>query len=323
MPTIEGVRSSDATNASHTPNQDGNHGEQIGHPSTFRRMKEAAKQVLPDTLFLSLLHKKTIGRYPRLIHPTTFNEKILQRNLRPDPRYVSLTDKIAVREYVEKKLGPEHLIPLIAAPNVLTREVFDRLPSSFVMKANHGSTFVEIVRDKSTTTFERLKELSDRWLSTSFYRVARERHYLSIEPRIFFEKLLLDKQGQIPADIKLHCFGGRTGRPTMYILLISDRFGENTHGDVFDENWNVMDVMIGPYTRSPVPPPRPKNMDAVFKAARRLCEDFDYVRVDLYAPDDEVYFGELTFTPGAGVLPFTPDRVDYEWGKLLSTRQGR
>jgi hypothetical protein len=47
--------------------------------------------------------------------------------------------------------------------------------------------------------------------------------------------------------------------------------------------------------------------------------------VDLYAPDNQIYFGELTFTPGAGVLPFTPDKVDYEWGKLvpdafLSTR---
>ncbi|SIT37285.1 conserved hypothetical protein [Paraburkholderia piptadeniae] len=322
MPTIEGVRSSDAASASQGAKQDGAHGGSNELPSTFRRMKEAAKQVLPDALFLSLLHKKCIGRYPKLIHPTTFNEQILQRNLRPDPRYVPLTDKIAVREYVEKKLGREHLVPLIAAPEIFTREVFDRLPSSFVMKANHGSTFVEIVRDKSTTSFEKLKELADRWLSTSFYRVARERHYLSIEPRIFFEKLLLDKQGEIPADFKLHCFGGRTGHPTMYTLLISDRFGNNTHGDVFDEDWNVMDVMIGPYTRSPVPPPRPKNLDAVLQAATRLCEDFDYVRVDLYAPDDEIYFGELTFTPGAGVLPFTPDHIDYEWGKLLNSRHG-
>jgi hypothetical protein len=51
-------------------------------------------------------------------------------------------------------------------------------------------------------------------------------------------------------------------------------------------------------------------------------KDFDYVRVDLYAPDNEVYFGELTFTPGAGVLPFAPDKVDYEWGRLLTSTPG-
>ncbi len=286
--------------------------------STVMRMKEKAKAMLPDSLFVSLLHKKRIGRYPRLRQPATFNEKILQRNLRPDPRYVRLTDKIDVREYVAAKLGEEHLIPLIAAPDVFTREVFDALPNSFVMKANHGSTFVEIVRDKSATTFESLKALADRWLATSFYWVARERHYRTIKPRIFFEALLLDRSGQIPADFKIHCFGGPSGRPLMYILLITDRFGSSTHGDVFDAQWRRTDVMIGPYTRSPVPPARPENLDAVLRAAATLAKDFDYVRVDLYAPDNRVYFGELTFTPGAGVLPFTPDYIDYEWGKLLT-----
>ncbi|ALL67357.1 Glycosyltransferase [Paraburkholderia caribensis MBA4] len=292
-------------------------GDSIPSQSAIRKMKEKAKSILPDTLFLSLLHRKCIGRYPRLARPATFNEKILQRNLRPDPRYVRLTDKLEVREYVAARLGEAHLVPLIAAPEAFTRAVFDSLPDAFVMKANHGSTFVEIVRDKSETTFERLQELSERWLSTSFYWVARERHYRKIRPRIFFEQLLLDHHGRVPADFKVHCFGGHAGRPLMYILLITDRFGNNTHGDVFDAQWRHMDVMIGPYTRSAEPPPRPDNLEAVLKAATVLAKDFDYVRVDLYAPDNRVYFGELTFTPGAGVLPFTPDHVDYEWGQLL------
>lgn len=253
--------------------------------SAMRRMKEKVKLMLPDTLFLSLLHRKCIGRYPRLSNPATFNEKILQRNLRPDPRYVRLTDKLTVREYVASKLGEEHVVPLIAAPDAFTREVFDSLPDAFVMKANHGSTFVEIVRNKSETTFEKLQQLAERWLSTSFYWVARERHYRRIKPRIFFEELLLDRNGHIPADFKIHCFNGHSGHPLMYILLISDRFGNNTHGDVFDEQWRRLDVMIGPYTRSPSPPPRPENLEAVLKTASILARDFDYVRVDLYAPE--------------------------------------
>ncbi|MFL9964476.1 ATP-grasp fold amidoligase family protein [Paraburkholderia sediminicola] len=282
-----------------------------------RRMKEAAKSVLPDALFLSLLHHKCIGRYPNLLRPATFNEKILQRSLRPDPRYINLTDKLLVREYIAGKIGEEHLIPLIAAPDVFTREVFDALPNAFVMKANHGSSFVEVVRDKSETSFEKLQCRAAQWLSTDFYDIARERHYRTIKPRIFFEHLLLDQRGQIPADFKLHCFNGQPGRPIIYILVISDRFGSSTHGDVYDVDWNHLDIAIGFYKRSPAPAPRPTNLDSVLKAALTLCEDFDYVRVDLYAPDNLVYFGELTFTPGAGVLPFTPDRVDYDWGKLL------
>jgi len=286
--------------------------------SISRKIKEGAKSMLPDGLFLTLMHRKFIGRFPKLLHPVTFNEKILQRSLKPDARYADLTDKLTVRDYVRTKLGEEHLVPLIAAPDSFTQSVFDALPNSFVMKANHGSSFVEVVRDKSQTSFKKLQVLAERWLATDFYKVGRERHYTKIERRIFFEKLLLDQSGQIPADYKLHCFGGNTGRPTMYILVISDRFGSNTHGDVYDVDWNHLDIAIGYYKRSDSPSPAPENLKAILDTAAILAEDFDYVRVDLYAPDNDVYFGELTFTPGAGVLPFTPDKVDYEWGRLLS-----
>lgn len=285
--------------------------------SVIRKIKEAAKSMLPDSLFLSLLHHKCIGRYPNLVRPVTFNEKILRRSLKPDSRYIGLTDKLSVREYVASKIGEEHLIPLVAAPDEFTREVFDSLPDAFVMKANHGSSFVEVVKKKSETSFENLQLLASKWLSTAFYSVARERHYRKIKPRIFFEQLLLDDSGRIPADFKLHCFGGRPGRPIIYILVISDRFGNATHGDVYDVEWNHLDIAIGYYKRSAQPAPRPPHLQTVLDTAVKLCEDFDYVRVDLYAPDNLVYFGELTFTPGAGVLPFTPDKTDYEWGKLL------
>jgi hypothetical protein len=285
--------------------------------SVATRIKDSAKALLPDAAFLYLLHHKRIGRYPHLNHPVTFNEKMLQRSLRPDPSFVTLTDKLSVREYIAAKLGEKHLIPLVAVPDAFTREVFEALPNAFVMKANHGSTFVEIVRNKSETSFDRLHQLAARWLATDFYWIARERHYLKMKPRIFFEHLLLDRRGQIPADFKVHCFGGRPGRPVMYILVISDRFGNTTHGDVYDVDWNHLDIAIGYYKRSATPAPRPENLQSVLAVAATLCEDFDYVRVDLYAPDNKVYFGELTFTPGAGVLPFTPDRIDYDWGRLL------
>jgi len=113
----------------------------VASPSVARRIKNSAKSLLPDAVFLSLLHRKYIGRFPKLLRPTTFNEKILQRSLRSPPRFTDLTDRLAVRKYVEDKIGKHHLIPLIAAPDASTREVFDALPCSFVMKANHGSSF--------------------------------------------------------------------------------------------------------------------------------------------------------------------------------------
>jgi hypothetical protein len=286
--------------------------------ATWALMKvlHGVKFFLPDYAYLLLSHRRRIGRFPNLERPKTFNEMILWRCLHPDPRWAELTDKLSVREYVRRKIGEEHLIPLVAAPDTFTQEVFDSLPASFVMKANHGCGFVEVVRDKSKTSFEELNQLANQWLATNFYYASRERHYRHIKPRIFFEQVLLDKTGKIPSDLKLHVFGGRPDGPIIYPTVISERFGD-TRGDVYDEQWNRLDVVLGDYKRSDIAARPPANWPEIARIATLLAEDLGYVRVDLYSPDDHVYFGELTFTSGAGVFPFSRDQYDYEWGRLM------
>lgn len=54
-----------------------------------------------------------------------------------------------------------------------------------------------------------------------------------------------------------------------------------------------------------------KNLAAI------LSNDFKFVRVDFYEIGGEVYFGELTFIPGAAYFSYTDDAVDYELGDML------
>lgn len=282
----------------------------------MRIVWQGTKQFFPDYAFMLVQHRRMIGRWPNLRAPATFNEAMLLRCLHPDMRWATLTDKLAVRDYVREKIGERHLIPLLAAPEVFTREVFDALPTAFVMKANHGCAFVKVVRDKSTTSFEELNELANRWLAIDFYRVSRERHYSVIKPRIYFEQLLADSSGMIPSDLKLHIFGGYPEGPRIHTMVIADRFGD-VHGDIYDENWQRIDVAFGDYPRSEVSIPRPENWKEIERLGLLLGEGFAYVRVDLYSLGRDIYFGELTFTPGAGVLRFTPQSHDYRWGKML------
>lgn len=285
--------------------------------SVLKAMWHGAKRLLPDYAFMLIQHRRLIGRWPNMRRPKAFNETVLLRCLHPDMRWVELTDKLAVRDYVREKVGEAHLIPLIAAPDRFTREVFDALPTAFVMKANHGCAYVKVVHDKSTTSFEELSRLAEHWLSIDFSRSSRERHYRYIKPRIYFEKLLFDEStGRIPSDIKLHIFGGRPEGPRIHTMVVTDRFGD-CRGDLYDEHWRRKNVTFGPYLPSDAPVPRPENWAEVERVALRLAEDFGYVRVDLYSIGKEVYFGELTFTPGAGMLRFTPDSHDYEWGRML------
>lgn len=289
--------------------------------AALNRFLHGVKYFLPDRLFLFLSHRRRIGRFPDLKDPKTFNEIILDRCLHPDPRWTALADKLAVREYVKEKIGEKHLIPLIAAPDVFTREVFESLPDSFVMKANHGCAFVKVVWDKSQTSFDELSRLANQWLAVDFYRASRERHYRAIVPRIYFEQILVDRNGKIPADIKMNVFGNGPDGPVIYTGIISDRFGAPRH-DLYDDKWKRLDIALGEYPQSVADIPRPSNWEQLVDVATRLTEGLGYVRVDLYTPDDEIYFGELTFTPGAGVFPFSPDRHDHEWGRLIRTLAG-
>lgn len=283
---------------------------------TANRILHWMASLAPDPVFLAISHRRRIGRFPSIKHPTTFNEMMLERCLNPDPRWRELADKLSVRAYVRQRVGERHLIPLLAAPEVFTPAVFDALPSSFVMKASHGSGFVEVVQDKSQHTFETLKRLADKWLNIDYYRVGRERHYHGIKPRLFFEKLLADREGRVPADYKMHVFGQGPDGPVIYTGIISDRFG-HARADIYDAQWNRLDLAWGTYSRSEQAAPRPPNWDELTRIAMRLADGLGYVRVDLYAPDNDVYFGELTFTPGGGTMPYVPDRFDFEWGRIL------
>ncbi|WP_042292519.1 ATP-grasp fold amidoligase family protein [Paraburkholderia mimosarum] len=290
-----------------------------GLSSSTRRLIKGAAVLMPDEWYLTLSHRRSIGRFPQMKRPTTFNEIILTRCLRPDPRWTTLTDKLSVRQYVMERIGEQYLIPLLAAPDVFTKEVFDSLPSSFVMKASHGSGFVEVVRDKSKRSFEELRRLADRWLRVNYYRVGRERHYRGIPPRILFEALLLDRSGNVPADYEMNMFGYAPHGPVIYTGVVSSRFDGRGKplADMYDAEWNRLDVARGTYGRSERGVARPSNWDELSRIAIRLAEGLGYVRVDLYVLDEQIFFGELTFTPGGGTMPYIPDHCDYEWGRIL------
>ena len=47
--------------------------------------------------------------------------------------------------------------------------------------------------------------------------------------------------------------------------------------------------------------PKPERLEDMLEMAKKLSADFPYVRVDLYAIQDQVFFGELTFSPDGNI----------------------
>ena len=70
-------------------------------------------------------------------------------------------------------------------------------------------------------------------------------------------------------------------------------------------------------TQSEVTIERPINYDKMLEIAEELSQNIPFLRVDLYNLEGEIYFGELTFYPAAGLGSFTPDNWNLKLGELI------
>ena len=61
----------------------------------------------------------------------------------------------------------------------------------------------------------------------------------------------------------------------------------------------------------------PEFFEEMLDVAKNLSKDFLFVRVDFFLANHRFYFAEFTFTPGAGMMPFNPDKYDLEYGSML------
>lgn len=274
---------------------------------------KTAIKFLPDLLYHQLKYSRVLKKWPNLIHPTTFSEKITLRNLWLKMIYTELADKHKVRKYIAATIGEEYLIKQYCRCDELTEDIFASLPSSFVIKANHGSGFNQVVYDKSAITFAELSATTRFWTKSSFYKMSREKHYKNIKPCLLVEELLL-VDGHVPNDIKFHCFN-RQGEMNIFIQIDYDRFGAHRR-DVFDENWQRTDIRMG-LQNSPVPMAKPKHLSLMTSLAKRIAKDFSYLRIDFYEANDKIYFGELTFTPGGGLCRIYPEEIQHKWGSFF------
>ncbi|WP_459871424.1 ATP-grasp fold amidoligase family protein [Halomonas shantousis] len=257
-----------------------------------------------------------LGYKPSLKKPTTYNEKVVVFKLDADrPIYRDLADKITVRQFVSKRLGSGYLIPFITTMPHLTYEIYERLPRSFVIKANHGSAMNCLVFDKQEYSYRNLKKMTDSWIARNFYVTAREKQYKHIRPKLLVEELLLDDEGRVPDDYKIHCFTSRNGDRNIIIQVDKDRHGSHVRNH-YDAEWNFLPLKA--YYPNSIEDMRPdcaKVRNKLIETAWALADGFAYVRVDLYVHRNHVYFGEMTFTPAAGHMIYEPSNMDEKLGQ--------
>ena len=298
-----------------------------------QKLKRIGYSILPKQTYISILYRKWFGRWPNLRNPERFTEKLFCLKVINEREFGATIkqcyDKLNVRDYVVDKLGEEDAKNLLnelydVYDNVDDIE-FDALPTKFVLKITQSSGGNIICPDKSALDIDEAKKKLKIWLERARSgenknTVAYEEAYVfDGHPRIICEKFLEDSNGKIPSDIRVFCFNGE---PKLFVIDFGTTEESGEHGthivrNVYDLDWNLMDVNLGRPHDSNYVMEKPSNLDEIISISRKLSQDFYFVRVDLYNIDGALKFGELTWLPMGGRSVVTPDEYDFTFGSWL------
>lgn len=256
---------------------------------------------LSTTNRVKLRYFRVYKKLPNIKKPKTFNEKVISRILGEQKDiYSTLADKYLVRRFVSERVGEEYLIPL----HLATSNPSDLLKiddwSGLVIKPNHAAGMIYISDDNpSKEEKDNVVTTAKTWLKTDFSSFCDEMHYSKIKPMLLVERKIT-KRGEIPRDYKFHCFKQKNGDINFVLQLVDGRFGQESRSYFLNSFENmVWSHGAGNHLLS-------NNEIAVLNEVillnkRLILNDFNYVRIDWYILGDRIYFGEITFTPGAGI----------------------
>ena len=257
------------------------------------------------------------GYWANLEHPKTFSEKLLKRIISDiDPEYDLYSLKHFAQYFVRLRDLPDlKLAKQLKVTTWLQPSDFDNLPESFVIKSSFGSGLNLVVLRKSDL---KIKEVCDYFnLRIKTIKNAQNRVY----PHncIVIEAFIGDPRLGIPNDFKFHCFNSINEGFTCLIQVDSDRYGLHRQ-TILDRNFSPVEMQFAGQTRHEIPPTKPNSLEKMLRIAEELSIGFDYIRIDLFDVEGEVFFGEITPFHQGAMAPIKPREWDYKVGEIWKQR---
>ena len=244
-----------------------------------------------------------------LDNPQTINEKIQWLKLYDNvPLKTLLADKYLYRDWVSKNFGKRYLIPLLGVWDQFDDVDFNSLPNQFAIKTNHGSSWNIIVKDKSQLDMEDARKKFTRWLNTNFaLAYGQELHYMNIRPRIIAEEY-----HPCQFEYQFWCFNGEA----KFVVAIHEPHGINSKM-TYDLDWNELDFVTS-HPKMEKGVEKPAFLNEMIKITKKICKEFSFVRVDFLHDGQNLFIGEITFTPASGVCQWDPPETNKMLGDMLT-----
>ena len=153
---------------------------------------------------------------------------------------------------------------------------WEKLPKSFVIKANHDSGSTIIVEDKNFVDKKYIKKSLKYYLKRNYYLKYREYNYQNIPKRIIIESYVEPEDDKGLVDYKFFCFDG----VPKFMYIATDRGNEikgGTKFDFYDLEMNRIKVKQH-YPNSTYKFEKDDNFCKMIDLAKELSQGFKHVR---------------------------------------------
>jgi len=277
--------------------------------------------LFPDEMYLRMVYRLECGRRLNLTVPQRYNEKLQWIKLYyHNPQYTLMADKIRAKEIAATVIGESHIIPTLGVWKRAEDIDWDSLPEKVVLKTNHdsGNSGVVVINTPEKRHDEAFRRKTIKRLNASLRKDAfaegREWPYKNIPRKVFAEQYVEDATTQDLRDYKFYCIDGKV----VFLFVATERNipGEIAKFDYFDRDFKPLDLkMVHPRSKNGVE--KPVGFEQMVELAEQLSHGIPTVRIDLYAANGQIFFGEYTFFPSGGMAPFYPDEWDLRLGEMV------
>lgn len=272
----------------------------------LRRVYRWTVDRLPMRWRRAVRYRRVHGHFPALRHPVHFTEKVTWRMLNDRRELLHRTcDKLAMKEHASRTAPAGVRVPRTLWSGTDVGELAAvALTGDWVLKPNHrtglvlfGSGPADVVALEAATQGWLLPE---EWLKGGEWAYSVARACLLVEERI-------GAPGTELTDYKFFVFDGRVRAVQTYAA----RFSASAMR-LYSAEWEYLGRARDHSPGDPVP--RPARLEEMIAAAEQIGAGYDFIRVDLYEHDEEVWFGELTPYPGSGLVAWESTALDRRVG---------
>lgn len=250
-------------------------------------------------------YKAKFGRYPNLVQPASFNDKVMWLKFFGELKVPESGNKLATETFI-----PPELRNRIRCPPVVWQSSEAKLPANheiapgvYYLKASHGSRMFERVTyplDQGKRTA--LESKAAAWLARRHGWESGEWWY-----SVFTPQLMLDRSVTGDTDSISWNFYVLNGQVPMVGLFLKTSTGQE-YSTWLDAEFRALPFQstLPAVPRYEIGPQQQEMLDL----ARDIARPFSAVRIDFFLGEDQrIYLGELTFSPG-NAMSRRPSEVD-------------